>query len=87
MTIELWGTFSVRDHLVNRAFVADVLLYDQLVIPTLPKDEPESEWPTRWNLAKQRALLGDLGEGSSEKGSSSHGIILSGVDWCAGLGG
>jgi hypothetical protein len=62
MTIEFWGTFSVRDHLIDRAFVADVLLYDRLVIPTLPEDEPESEWPTRWNLAKQRTLLSNLDE-------------------------
>jgi hypothetical protein len=60
--IELWGTFSVRDHLVDRAFVADVLLYDRLVIPTLPEDAPETDWPPEWNLKKQKALLGDLGE-------------------------
>jgi len=62
MTRELWGTFSVRDHLVDRAFVADVLLYDQLVIPTLPEDEAETEWPASWNLLKQRTLLRDLGD-------------------------
>ena len=62
MTIELWGTFSVRDHLVNRAFIADVLLYDLLVIPTMPESEDETEWPASWGLAKQRALLNDLGD-------------------------
>ncbi|HSZ60623.1 MAG TPA: hypothetical protein VK828_02425 [Terriglobales bacterium] len=61
MAIELWGTFSVRDHLAARAFVADVLLYDQLVIPTLPEGSSEDGWPAAWNLAKQRALLNDLG--------------------------
>ena len=61
MTIELWGTFSVRDHLVDRAFVADVLLYDQLVIPTMPEAEDEAEWPASWNIARQRTALGDLG--------------------------
>jgi hypothetical protein len=49
MTIELWGTFAVRDHLVARAFVADVLLYDRLVIPTLPEGKPEEKWPAAWN--------------------------------------
>jgi hypothetical protein len=34
--IELWGTFSVKDHLRERAFVAEVLLYDRLVIPRPP---------------------------------------------------
>src|SRR5262249_34330772 len=62
MCIELWGTFSVRDHLVDRAFIADVLLYDHLVIPTLPEGSPETEWPAEWDLPKQRTLLGDLGD-------------------------
>jgi hypothetical protein len=62
MTLELWGTFSVRDHLVPRAFVADVLLYDRLVIPTLPEDEPEEEWPESWDVERQRTLLGDLAD-------------------------
>ncbi len=29
----LWGCYSVADHLEPRAFVADLLLYDRLVIP------------------------------------------------------
>jgi hypothetical protein len=62
MAIELWGTFSVRDHLAERAFVADVLLYDRLVIPTLPEGSPEGEWPPQWGLSRQKTLLGDLGE-------------------------
>ena len=62
MTIELWGTFSVRDHLVDRAFVADVLLYDQLVIPTLPENTPEDQWPAKWDLKKQKSLLAELGD-------------------------
>jgi hypothetical protein len=62
MSIELWGTFSVRDHIADRAFIADVLLYDRLVIPTLPEGEPETEWPAEWNLRKQKTLLADLGD-------------------------
>jgi len=31
MAIELWGILSVRDHLVERPLLADVLLYDHLV--------------------------------------------------------
>jgi hypothetical protein len=61
MTTELWGTFSVRDHMVDRAFIADVLLYDRLVIPTLPEADPETEWPVEWDLKKQKTLLADLG--------------------------
>ena len=62
MSIELWGTFSVRDHIVDRAFIADVLLYDRLVIPTLPEAAPETEWPGEWDLQKQKSLLSDLGD-------------------------
>jgi len=62
MSIELWGTFSVRDHLVERAFIADVLLYDRLVIPTRPDGTPGDDWPAAWKSAKQRTLLGDLAE-------------------------
>ncbi len=62
MTIELWGTFSVRDHMVSRAFIADVLLYDRLVIPTISPDESETEWPEDWDLKRQKSLLADLGD-------------------------
>lgn len=62
MAIEMWGTFSVRDHLVNRAFIADVLLYDRLVIPTLPASEAEADWPMEWDIDKQKSLLADLGD-------------------------
>jgi hypothetical protein len=40
----LWATFSVLDHVRPRSFVADVLLYDLLVIP-VPDDEHEVQ---RW---------------------------------------
>jgi hypothetical protein len=39
-----WGTFSVVDHQRPRAFVAEVLLYDKLIIPT-PSDTAER---VRW---------------------------------------
>ena len=62
MIREIWGTFSVRDHLVERAFVADVLLYDRLVIPTKPENSDPSDWPAKWGLAHQQRLLDVLGE-------------------------
>lgn len=61
-SLELWGTFSVRDHLADYAFVSDVLLYDRLVIPTLPKDGDPDSWPANWNLQRQKDLLEELGE-------------------------
>src|SRR3954453_3590276 len=43
MPFQTWGTFSVADHLGPRAFVADLVLYDRLVIPV-----PDAEERKRW---------------------------------------
>jgi hypothetical protein len=42
---ELWGTFAVMDHLRPRAFVAEVLLYDRLIVPRPPTEEEEPPAP------------------------------------------
>ena len=44
MTRERWGTFSVTDHNHRRAFIADVLLYDRLIIPYPPDDIQRKDW-------------------------------------------
>ena len=44
---ELWGTCSVRDHLARNAFVAEVLLFDRLVVPVPPAGD-ETEEKERW---------------------------------------
>jgi hypothetical protein len=44
MSRERWGTFSVVDHHRPRAFVAEVLLYDRLVLPYPPDEEQRSRW-------------------------------------------
>jgi hypothetical protein len=62
MSREVWGTFSVRDHLVEHAFVADVLLYDRLLVPTKPEGEDPEEWPRQWELARLNRVLGVLGD-------------------------
>lgn len=65
MDWELWGTFSVGDHLRRRAYVADVLLYDRLVIPTPPdKDDKEQKrWRKMgWRPERQRHLLDLIGK-------------------------
>jgi hypothetical protein len=61
---QLWGTHSVADHCVARAFVADVILYDRVVIPVPPSDDPDEEarWDANWNPERQRALLAVLGD-------------------------
>ncbi len=68
---ELWGTFSVMDHLQEGAFLAEVIMYDRLVIPVPPDParaetaadrtfaEKQSErWKTNgWDPARQKTLL------------------------------
>jgi hypothetical protein len=56
---ELWGTFSPADHLRRRAFVADVLIYDKLVVPVPAEDDEEllRKWERRWNRERQAELL------------------------------
>ena len=64
-SFQVWGTFSVRDHLQPWAFVAEVLIYDRLVVPVPPEgdDDEEQRWVTeRWDPARQRALLEILGD-------------------------
>lgn len=65
MNRQRWGTFSVRDHLVRNAYVADVLLYDRLVIPYPPNTEERNRWFERgWQpdlQEKKLQILGDLG--------------------------
>lgn len=64
-SFELWGTFSVRDHVQPWAFVGEVLMYDRLVLPVPPADEPR-EWgrwrDERWNPDRQQRMLEVLGE-------------------------
>jgi len=59
MPVQLWGTFSVRDHIDTRALVADVLLYDRLMIPCPPpSDEAYKEWIDRgWKPKTQARIL------------------------------
>jgi hypothetical protein len=65
MDWELWGTFSVGDHLRRRAFVADVLLYDRLVIPTPPESDNDEQKRWRqmgWRPERQRRILDLIGK-------------------------
>ena len=56
---ELWGVFSPADHLRRRPFVAEVLIYDRLVVP-VPDEREEDllrKWERRWDPALQATLL------------------------------
>jgi hypothetical protein len=68
MICQRWGSFSVRDHLPEQAFVLETLLYDRFIIPVPPekKDDPKQEerkrWiDNRWNPDRLESLLKILG--------------------------
>ena len=54
---EVWGTFSVKDHCRPRAFVAEVLLYDRLVIPYPPENERQRWADNGWDPQKLDSTL------------------------------
>lgn len=51
---QLWGTMSVRDHLRPQAFVAELVLFEALVIPRPPQG---AIWPEEWDPAHQEEVL------------------------------
>ena len=62
---EIWGSFSVIDHRRSRAFVAETLIYDRLIIPHPPSGDGEEygRWRrNKWRPDHQRALFDVLGE-------------------------
>ena len=65
MARQLWGTYSVADHCTAFPFVADMVLYDRLIVP-VPPDGDEDEWNRwagkKWNPGRQRTLLAELGD-------------------------
>lgn len=65
MSKQVWGTFSVKDHCDPRAFVSDVMLYDRLVIPVPPENDPQERqrWAENgWQPDRLDKLLEILGE-------------------------
>jgi hypothetical protein len=68
---ELWGTFSVMDHVREGAFLAEVVIYDRLVIPVPPdpanaktpedRSFTENQWDrweqNGWDPKRQQMLL------------------------------
>lgn len=60
---ELWGTFAVDDHLRPRAFVAETVLFDRLVVPQPPPDDEEQyrEWAQAlWHPERLKQTLAPL---------------------------
>lgn len=62
MDRQLWGCYAVNDHMQPRAFVADVLLFERLVIPVPPEGDPSAlaAWDA-WQPGRQQELLEILG--------------------------
>ena len=63
MARQVWGTFSVKDHCAPNAFVAEVMLYDRLVVPRPPDENERIRWRNEgWNPDLLDKLLSILGE-------------------------
>jgi hypothetical protein len=58
---ELWGTFSVMDHLHKGAFLPEVVLYDTLLIPIPPDPKRAKTDEDRAFAEKQRARWKKMG--------------------------
>ena len=54
------ATYSIESHLAPRAFVADVMLYDHLIIP-VPADDDSARWAGR-DVDRQQRLIELLGK-------------------------
>ena len=64
MAREVWATYAVNDHCLPRAFTADVMLYDRLVIPVPPTNPTEDDkklW-AKYDVGRQERMLEILGE-------------------------
>ena len=57
MTLQTWGCYSVADHLEPRAFIADLLLYDRLVVPVPAADDVQRWRSQGWDPDRQEKLL------------------------------
>jgi hypothetical protein len=80
---ELWETFSVADHMRARAFVAEILIYDQVVVPTPFDDETRDRWQQQGrDPGRQERLLGILGTAAARTTSrfGCHGRHFSVID-------
>ena len=51
---QLWATVSVRDHLRPHSFVAELVLFEALIVPRPPHG---STWPDEWDPAYQEEVL------------------------------
>jgi len=64
---QLWGTFSVADHLRPQAFLSDVLVYDRLLIPVPPAEDTDRWIRAGWQPDLQRSIIEVLREGDANR--------------------
>jgi hypothetical protein len=63
MSKEYWGTYAVNDHCAKGAFVADLMLYDRLVVPFPPNDKEVARWEDKkWQPKRLEHLLKIIGD-------------------------
>jgi hypothetical protein len=63
MSTEYWATYSVRDHTAKNAFVADLMLYDRIVVPFPPDDKEAARWEGEgWDPKRLERLLNIIGK-------------------------
>jgi hypothetical protein len=72
-TWQLWGTFSVADHIRPRPFVSDVLVYDRLLIPTPDAPDEARGVEEGWQPNLQAQLIDILKDGNEERVSKCRG--------------
>jgi len=83
----VWGTFSVKDHLREDAFVSEVLIYDRLVLPVPVDDNERSRWrrpnpndpAETWDPSRLDELLAILG--TQRRPRRDGGKLAWEVDW------
>jgi hypothetical protein len=62
MSTEYWATYSVKDHTAKKAFVADLMLYDRIVVPFPPDDKEAVRWERKgWEPKRLERLLKIIG--------------------------
>ncbi|MEQ1619805.1 MAG: hypothetical protein ABL919_00265 [Methylococcales bacterium] len=63
MSVERWGTLSVKDHLNLEALVGDLLLYDRLVFPVFSGVNERTRWrDENWDPDLQESQIEWLGD-------------------------
>lgn len=73
MAEERWGSFSVRDHLDLDGLVANVLLYDRLIIPYPPDPAETARWQANgWDPRLLHRRLGELEDLAVRKPWNAH---------------